>query len=234
MSRPLLASLAILGTLLAAAGATALETHVLRTGQSGGVPGVCGNADDSFTFVSNPVCGEALLAGPFTAPDFSAAASGPAARVITPIVQWGQSLNCDPEARWINSSETACWGDPQSALYACPFVVAEPCNSTATVEVCWMVDDALGDSLYAGPNPIGVYINGTPLNALFVNGSYAAETVAVQSGVPVNNGLNWLYVYQRDAGCAISGLILSAIISIEPCAVSVESGTWGRVKALYR
>lgn len=234
MSRPLLASFAILATLAAASGAVAVETHVLRTGQSGGGPGVCGNADDSFTYVSNTACGTALAASPFQPIDFNAAATGLPAHVITPIAQWGQSLPCDPEARWINSSETACWGDPQSALYACPFVVAEPCQSTATVEVCWMVDDALGDSLYGGANPIGVYLNGTPLNALFVNGSYATETTASQSGVPVNPGLNYLYVYQRDAGCAISGLILSATISIEPCAVGTEPGTWGRVKSLYR
>lgn len=234
MSRPLLTTLAVLASLMTASGALALETHVLRTGQSGGAPGSCGAADDSFTYVSNTTCGTALAANPFQAIDFNAAAAGPPARVITPIAQWGQSLQCDPDARWINSLETSCLGNPQSALYACPFVVAEPCQSTATVEVCWMVDDALGDSLYGGANPIGVYVNGTPLNALFVNGSYATETTATQSGVPVSPGLNYLYVYQRDAGCAVSGLILSATISIEPCAVGTEAGTWGRVKSLYR
>jgi hypothetical protein len=237
MSRPLLTSLAVLGVLLAAVSAApALETHVLRTGQSSGVPGICGDADDSFTYLSNPACAQAVLPGAFTAADFTAAQTGPAASVITPISAWGQALNCDADARWINSAiePGSCLGAAESALYACPFVVAEPCNPTATIEVCWMADDNIGDINFGGANPVGVYVNGTPLNSSFEGGSYSTETTASQSGVPVNTGLNWLYVYQRDAGCAVSGLIFSATITIHPCVVSVEPGTWGRVKSLYR
>lgn len=234
MFRPL-ATLAVLTLALAASPpvASATQTIVLRTGQSGGAPGSCGNPDDSFRYFAASTCGTALSAVPFTPADFAAAQAGSPALVITPHGAWGQSLVCDADARWINpqADPFVCTGTPMSALYACPFEVTGPC-STATVDVCWLTDDHLGDILFGGANPIGVYINGAPLDSTFAGGSYSTETSASATNVTLTTGTNWLYVYQRDAGCSVSGLILQATIHVD-CPVSVEPGTWGRVKSLF-
>ena len=163
--------------------------------------------------MATPGCGSPLSNVPFTAADFAAARSGPFAHVISAQgLPWTPTLNCDPDARWINSEiiPGSCFGNPQSVLYACEFNVTGLCPPTATVEVCWLVDDLLGDP--SGPNPIGVYIgpisNTIALNPTFAGGNYATETTASQTNVQLALGSNWLYVYQRDAGCAVSGLNL--------------------------
>lgn len=236
MSRPLLATLALVTLVLAAPppAASLPQTIVLRTGQTGGAPGSCGTFDDSFRYLAAPTCGTALSGAPFTPADFATAQSGPFAKAITPHPAWGASLACDPDARWINPETDlfGCSGVPASALYACPFEVTGPCT-TASVDVCWLVDDSLGDLLFGGANPVGVYINGTALDASFAVGSYSTETSASASGITLHTGTNWLYVYQRDAGCSVSGLILSATIHVD-CPVSVEGESWGRIKARFQ
>jgi hypothetical protein len=170
----------------------------------------------------------------FTAADFAAAQVAPLATVIDPHQVWMTSLPCDPEARWINSDlfPGMCLGDPRSILYACPFTLTEANVTAATVQVCWGVDDWLGD--IGGPNPIGVYVNGVPLDSTFTAGSSQVETIATTTDcvVPVQTGTNWLYVYQRDAGCAVSGLILRATITTCSPTPALET-TWGSLKAIY-
>jgi hypothetical protein len=56
----------------------------------------------------------------------------------------------------------------------------------------------------------------------------------VATNVPLFNGLNSLAVYQRDAGCGLGGLILSAKIYTSCGAVPVEPTKWGQVKSLFR
>jgi hypothetical protein len=235
MFRPLLAAVALGLALLAVPGSSfsQVQTIEIKTGQSGGAPGSCGSLDDCFRYLTAPGCGSALSGAAFTAADFTAAQSGPFAALITPHPAWGTALACDPDARWINSAVApgSCLGDAASVLYACPFEVTGPCT-TATIDVCWLVDDALGDLSYGGANPIGVYVNGVALDASFTAGSYAVETSS-SAAVSLTTGTNWLYVYQRDAGCAVSGLMLHATIRVE-CPVSVEDESWGRVKALFR
>jgi hypothetical protein len=77
------------------------------------------------------------------------------------------------------------------------------------------VDDFLGDPAsgqYAGPNISGVYINGVPLSISAAGyGSQHVATVSVPSSI-LNPGANYLYVYMRDAGCGVSGVIYSATL----------------------
>jgi|GEM_PF-5041287 len=202
-------------SVLAPAPAHAAEIIQIRTGQVGGVPGTCPNPDDGFTYLAGP-CAAPLRSAPFTAANFAAAAAGPPARVITPILVYLPTLAFDPQARWINPQpQPGCVGGiAASALYAYRFTVNTPCNPTAQVQACWAVDDWLGDPAGNGANPVGIYINGVPLNPGFSGGNYAAETCFSQTTVPVNTGTNYIYVYQRDLGCSVSGLILSVRLSV--------------------
>ena len=213
----LVAILVTVPLLIVPAVAHALEVIQLRTGQVGGVPGVCPGADDNFTYnpVSMPPCPQPFRPVPFISADFTAAASGPPARVVAAYPGfWLPSLSSDPLARWIDWDRNAtCWGMTGSVLYACKFVVTTPCATSADIGVCWAVDDYLGDP-NNGPNPIGIYINGVPLGPAFSGGNYATETCQTQVSVPVHTGVNYLYAYQRDGACTVSGLMLSATVTV--------------------
>jgi len=206
--------------LVAASHADAVENITIRTGQVGGVPGVCAGLDDSFRYdpVNIPPCGTPFRNAPFSAADFAAAAGGPPAQVITAAGPWLPSLSSDPLARWIDWERQpgSCFGSSNSMLYAVRFNVQTTCSPVADIRICWAVDDGLGDVLWGGPNPVGIYLNGVPLDPGFSAGSYATETCYFQANVPVSTGANVLYVYQRDQGCAVAGLLLSASLSINP------------------
>jgi hypothetical protein len=200
--------------------AFAAEVIQIRTGWHNGAPGSCGDLDDTFRYNPNVpgTCGDPFSSQPLTEADFTAARNGPQALVLDPYPGWVDSLTCDPQARWIHYAETSCEGTPaRSVLYAASFTVTSQGNPTATIEICWAVDDKLGDPEGQGPNPVGVYLNGVPLDPGFSGGGIYSETSFVQSGVPVQTGTNYLYVYQRDTNCAASGLLLSATITVEPC-----------------
>ncbi|MBK7769669.1 MAG: hypothetical protein IPI48_03795 [bacterium] len=82
MRRSLL-MLAVLA-LLVAAGSAFAATTVIRTGQVGGVPGLCGGNDDPFRFYApNQTCGQPILPTPFAPADFAEWRAGPPASVIT-------------------------------------------------------------------------------------------------------------------------------------------------------
>jgi hypothetical protein len=97
------------------------------------------------------------------------------------------------------------------------------------------VDDFLGDQpSYPGPNPGGVYINGADLGPAFSGPGAGQQYTAVAYNVPLNVGTNSLAVYQRDAGCGISGLILSATVYTSCGTVPTEPKSWGSIKMMYR
>jgi len=135
------------------------------------------------------------------------------------------SLACDPDARWIsqyplggpngNGCSSNFGGDPQSILYATEFLVNTPGNPYGSVNVCWAVDDVLGDYEAGAPNPAGVYLNGVPLG---ISGGGPVQETSVSKTVQLLTGSNWIYFYQRDAGCGVSHLILSCTVTI-PCGV---------------
>lgn len=206
------------------------EVIRLRTGQVGGGPGVPSTtlpafADDTWRF--NPITSSILPLSsvPFTAGDFAGAALGPFAETVRPTNAYVSSLECDPDARWINWIHDPFQlpqfpsGSPAaSVLYACPFQVDTPGNPLATITACWAADDRLGDPIpdpLAGPNTIGVYVNGQPLSSDFSGGTPGTETTATQADVPLVTGANYLYVYVRDTGSNASGLLFSATITVQ-------------------
>lgn len=210
----------------------------IRTGQVGGSPGTCGGSDDSFSsYTPQPSCGLAILSAPFQANDFAQACSGPAATVITPAAPpWALDLPCDPAARWIASSAQpgSCYGSPVSALYCARF--PSECVLADSIRICWSVDDFLGDYApsYPGANPGGIYVNGVDLGPAFSGPGSSPQYTAVALNVPLTVGSNSLAVYQRDAGCGLGGLILSATIYTNCGVVPVEQSSWGSLKSIFR
>jgi hypothetical protein len=201
------------GTTMAAAvmlsvGIASAQTYcvTLRTGNA-----AVGQPDPQIRYIApNPNCGQAIKNTPFTPADFLAAQSGANPVVVNAHFAWGQSLPCDPQAKWIALSPFL---TARSALFAQPFNVNPGTIISATIKFCWMADDTTGDSIFGGPNPTGVYVNGVPIPIL-TGGNYGTQT-QLTANIPTSAltpGVNWLYVYKRDAGCGISGLNYSAEI----------------------
>jgi hypothetical protein len=229
----------VLGLLLAAPFAHA-DVITIKTGQYTNAPGVCLNPDDTFHYwTPQPQCGQPIVSAPFGPADFESACAGPYAVVIDPYTGvWISELPCDPDARWISSGTNpgSCFGSPLSTLYCAHFNVSTECTVADSVRICWAVDDFLGDQppTYPGPNPGGVYINGVDLGPAFSGPGSNPEYSAVAYNVPLNLGGNTLAVYQRDAGCGLGGLILSAKIYIGCGSVPTEETSWGAIKSIYR
>ncbi len=228
------------------------STIVLNSGQVIGGSGVPSNTDINITYWTKGIAVNPLSPNAFTAADFAKAqgigcvTSGPnpdicgSAKVVADFPNasppWIPSLPSAPNARWINwevGPSPTFYGSPAaSVLYAYPFTIPEPTINNAAIEMYWAVDDFLGEFLpgFPDPNPIGVYINGNPLSSSFSGAGRFPEYSASQSGIEglLKPGLNWLYVYQRDAGDGLSGTIFCASISVnvpssggKPCAAPV-------------
>jgi hypothetical protein len=231
-SRMLCVGLALLAQATLARG----DVITIRTGQAGAVPGVCPGVDDSFhVYAPQTQCAQPILSVPFGPADFAAACSGPQAQIAEPyFTAWSPSLPCDPDARWIASGvDASCFGSSVSVLYCAGF--DSHCTVADSVRVCWQVDDFLGDQpAYPGPNPDGIYINGVSLGTAFTAGNPVTPTSAVAYNVPLNSGPNYLQVYQRDAGCAVAGLMLSCTVYTSCGPVPAQEESWGRIKSLYR
>ena len=209
-------------TVTSAAGAAVVN---LRSGNA-----APGNPDPAITMLALPGnCGTGFPVA-FSAADFAAAAGGPPAIVESFIhPAWGPTLPCDPAAQWIGTNAQA---SPQSALFAQRFDLPAPCcYSKAFLHFCWQADDALGDAV----NPAGIYINGTPILAVAA-GNYLTPTSV--SGIDVSQmlhcGPNYLYVYNRDIACAVSGTIYTATFDLVECIDPVQPSSWGSIKATYR
>ena len=210
------------------------DVITIRTGQVGSVPGVCPGLDDSFHYYAPQTqCGQPILPTAFGPSDFATACSGPQAAIATASGAWAPDLPCDLSARWIGSAvDASCYGNSVSVLYCAGF--DSRCTVADSIRVCWQVDDMLGDSpAFPGPNPDGIYVNGVPLGPAFTGGNRLTPTTAVAYNIPLNAGLNNLEVYQRDAGCAVSGIILTCTLYTS-CPVPTEETSWGRIKNLYR
>lgn len=231
--------LALALTHLVCATAAPAAVTTLRTGQVGGSPGSCSGSDDSFRyFAPNQNCGQPILATAFQPSDFAQACSGPQAVVIDPVAPpWVPTISCDPDARWIASGLVpgSCFGEPVSVLYCAQFTVEAACTTADSIRICWAVDDFLGDPpTFPGPNPGGIYVNGVDLGPAFSGPGSNPTYTAVAYNVALTGGTNSLAVYQRDAGCAVSGLILSAKVYTSCGTVSTESKPWGTIKSIYR
>jgi hypothetical protein len=196
-------------------GAHAFEIITVRSGQVGGLPGLNGQVDDTVDYYFENSAGVPLATVFDT--EFAAADSGPSAIVIDPYFVWLPILPADPLARWINPEIYPFGGgggNPYSALYSVPFNVTTPGTSNARLRVHVAVDDFLGDQspTWPGPNSDGLFLNGVVLPGSTNAGSSFQSSYLYN--VTVNNGLNHLYLYQRDAGFGLSGMIFSATVTI--------------------
>lgn len=211
-----------------AAGSARSETITLRSG--GGYS--TGQNDPAWTYLAGPA-GAALSANPFTAADFAAALAGPQS-VVVPAYGggglWITSLLCDPQAQWISVDAQS---GPATALYGHAFNVQSCCITKATLSFCWASDDNIGDQLFGGPNPMGVYLNGVALP--ITGGSYATESYASLDVTSLLHcSTNEIFVYNRDAAFVVTGTMFSITIDIVGCTVKTDESTWGAIKALYR
>lgn len=199
----------------------AMEVITVRSGQSGGLPGAAGAADDIVTFNpwGNP-SGVAVSGSAFTAADFASTASGAAARVVNPQGAWMGGVVAplsDPLARWINYAESGGYGPSGSVLYAVPFWINTASITSAILTMEGGVDDVLGDWYSGGPNPDGLYVNGFLTGYQYQGFNFAYATTHTQSiTAMVSPGLNYLYFYQRDIGYGAGGIIFSATITVVP------------------
>lgn len=194
--------------------ARAAEVIHRRSGWINGASGSVGQLEDDIFFDPTNV-----IQGPFNTTfgpsDFSGASGGSLATVVSPHPAWIQGLSADPDARWVN---WAGGGAPGTVLYAMPFTVATTSITSATLTLHWSADDTLGGLEYNDPaNTIGAYINGQATT--IAGGNYAVESSATFN-IPVSmlnaGGVNELYLYQRDGGQAVSGIIFSAEFNIIP------------------
>jgi hypothetical protein len=221
-------SVLLLVTAIAAAMAAPVLSETINMRSGGGY--AYGQNDPAWTYLIGPA-GAALSAAPFTAADFTAALSGPQSVVVPPYGSfWLASLLCDSQAQWISVDAAA---GPATALYGQTFGVQTCCIAQAILKFCWASDDNIGDQLYGGANPMGVYLNGVALP--ITGGSYATEDGASidVTGI-IHCGQNEIHVYNRDAAFVVTGVMFSVNIDILSCPVSTEQSTWGSIKALYR
>lgn len=224
-------SIIVLGVSLAgfAVQASAATTIIsFRSGYIGNAPGVVGQSEDNI----NVLAGSAMTPIAMNAANFAAAASGPAAVVVQPLV-WNPTLAADPLARWINPVSNP-YGQPMSALYAVDLGALGNWNTatSASLTIHWMVDDLLGD-----PNAFnGVFLN-NPGNSLNIGGgNFATQTSAVNVNVPVSwlQANNTLYLYQADGGAGISGIIFSGELCVVPAPGAAAVLGLGTLAALRR
>ncbi len=166
----------------------------------------------------------------FTNADFAAAYSSPPATILSFIhPAWTPVLACDQTAQWIGVDAQA---TPLSSMITVPFFVPAPCCiGRATLSICYMVDDALGDAI----NPGGCYVNGILVPAV-TGGNYAVQTIYTNVDITgaVHCGDNALYFYNRDLGCAVNGMIFSGKIEITSCFDAAKPSSWGQVRRTYR
>lgn len=208
----------------AAAAPVAAETIVLRSGQVSGFPGTPGQFDSTMTFGSTVGSGP-LSGSPFTAADFNAAATNPALCIVPYPFGWLPSLTFDPQARWVGTGffdASTQWGASSSTLYRVPFTVTTSGITSASISLSWAADDGLGDLAWGGANPIGAYLRDSFGNVTALTpaagGNYAVETLVLNYNIlgAITTGNNELFLYQRDQGAGISGLIFGAELRIVP------------------
>lgn len=216
------------------------EIITFRSGQVGGSPGLVGQPDDIVNINpwGNPNI-VPVLGTAFTPADFAATAAGPSAVVVQPMAAWmgGQTAPLsDPLARWINfTTDSAGFGLGGSVLYAVPFTVNTTNITNATISFEGGTDDVLGDWFAGGPNPDGLYINGTPAGYQYQGFNFGFPTTHFQNitGM-ISTGQNYLYFYQRDLGAGAGGIIFSGTITVTPTPASAAVLGLGALAATRR
>lgn len=156
---------------------------------------------------------------PFTAANFTAAQTGPAASVLTSTPSYIGSLPHGPGAVWIGTNPAAGASIGDTALYAISFNIPTTVSS-ASLTLYYDVDNNLGSA-----NKPGIYINGTALpgstglppgcinNVCAFNQENTYTDASI--GPLLVSGINWIYFDAVNLG-GPAGLIFSATISYTP------------------
>jgi hypothetical protein len=179
------------------------QTVVIRSGN-----GIIGSQDSVITRFDVLAGG---IATTFTAADFNSAQAGPPAEIPPPGGGWGTLAN-DPTAQWISTSQVV--GAQQSGLFAAFFQIQVPITNGVTLDLDYLVDDYLGDTVNEG-----VFVNGTPLvgTASMQGGGWYIEQHVTGYDITalVQPGINWLYVYGQNGGVGgAGGICFSATIDV--------------------
>jgi len=192
--------------LLIAASLAADETVVVRSGN-----GPFGGTDSVITFLLGPPGGPFDHA--FTSADFAGAQNGPAAFMVSPNPLWIPGLPSDPSAQWVGTNPSAGVSYGNTALYAIPFQITSSFSS-ATLNINYAVDDAIGDTVIdSGPNT-GVYLNGSAAcgGAFAIGFSQQNSASCGDVSSLLHVGTNWFYIEDGNVE-ASAGLLFSATIT---------------------
>jgi len=180
------------------------QTVTARSGN-----GSIGGTDGAITFLLGPPSGD--FGHTFTADDFSSAQTGPAAFIVDPNPLWMSSLTADESAKWIGTNADAGCCAGNTALYAVSFEITNAFTS-ATLELFYAVDDAIGDTVINnGPNT-GIYLNGSAAcGGAFAIGFSEQHWVSCDVSSLMRVGTNWLYIEDGNVEGS-AGLLFSATI----------------------
>ena len=162
--------------------------------------GVVGGNDIAITMLVGPV--DSPFPFVLTPVDFAAADVGPFGFLVDPNPAWTGPLAADPSVPWLSTSATGSI-EGSSGLYSLPFTIECSSIFSATLDIDFLVDNALGD-----PNNEGVFINAQPVvgSTLFVDPPSASHFQVDQSFPTfditslVNPGLNRVYLNAPDQG----------------------------------
>ena len=181
---------------------------------NGSVPG----PDSQIRYIANTGCGAPFNpVSAFGAADFAAARNGTSAQIVSSYPGWLPTLGQCPDSHWIAVDQSR---TPRSVLYAIPFFVNSPCVLQANLQFCFAADDRLGDTNPSTPNPMGLYLtNSAHPSGVAIPGT-AGGQLNIQTCWNLNvagliaPGQNWLYVYDRDVACIVSGVNFCVTLTI--------------------
>ena len=190
---------------------------ILRSGN-----GNIGDNDSQVHVLDGPNAGE--FPNSFTAADFAAAATGPAAFIIDPHPAWISALDGDAVSQWIGTGPTAFDG-ADTGLFAISFTLGP--ISSASLDFTFAIDNVLG-SAETGINA-GLFLNGTA-----IPGSEAAygsfDTQYVLSFPDIASllvpGLNTFYMNAENQG-GPAGFIFRAELTSTPTPEPTSIGLLG-------
>ena len=127
-------------------------------------------------------------------------------------------LSVDADAKWVCLAH----GLPDvSALYAIPFVVADPVIASGSILLTYAIDNELN----------GLYLNGHRVSGDSVDGDYRREFQLYRDDIApllIPNATNWLYLNLRDWGGA-AGVMFSADIQIVGGTMGIVPQSGGNV-----
>jgi len=187
------------------------QTVNLISGDNAGI----GNQDPYTTFIGGAQESPLSLSA-FTAANFLSAQQGSEAYVVNPYGGvWVNPSTTAPfvgtGAQWISAASGG--NNAPSALFAQTFTFGSA-PLGAVLNFSWAVDDNLGDA----ENPAGIYINGNPITAIG-GGTFTSVSSVTGIYIPASDlidGVNTLYIYDRDTGGVVAGVVYDGTLTVVP------------------